>query len=120
MLTYEKEGSAESAIARFDNKAVEGLICKVKPYFERGLQENQSTRKDSSLLARRVYLMNVPYDATLKELDSLISEFAEVDNIVVPRDKSGLARGFAFAYMKKASDVDKVIEYVDGRHLRSR
>ena len=38
VLTYEKEGSAESAIARFDNKAVEGLVCNVKPYFERGLQ----------------------------------------------------------------------------------
>ena len=34
--------------------------------------------------------------------------------------RSGLARGFAFAYLKKAADVDKVIEYVDGRHLRSR
>ena len=85
MLTYEKEGSAESAIARFDNRAVEGLICKVKPYFEKGL--DQSTRVESSLLARRVYLMNVPYDATLKELESLVCEFAEVEKIVVPRDK---------------------------------
>ena len=64
--------------------------------------------------------MNVPYDSTLKELESLVGEFAEVDKIVVPRDKTGLARGYAFAYLKKASDVDKVIEYVDGRHLRSR
>ena len=34
--------------------------------------------------------------------------------------RAGLARGFAFAYLKKAADVDKVIEYVDGRHIRSR
>ena len=85
MLTYEKEASAESAIARFDNYAVEGLVCRVKPFFENGL--NQSPRNESSLLARRVYLMNVPYDATLKELESVISEFAEVEQIVVPRDK---------------------------------
>lgn len=64
--------------------------------------------------------MNVPYDASLKELDSLVGEFAEVDQVVIPRDKAGLARGFAFVYLKDAKDVEKVIEYVDGRHLRSR
>lgn len=94
------------------------MICKVKPFFEKGI--NQPERTESSLLARRVYLMNVPYDAALKELETLVSEFAEVEKVVVPRDKSGLARGFAFAYLKNASDVDKVIEYVDGRHIRSR
>ena len=120
VLTYEKEASAEQAIARFDNRAVENLIVNVKPFFEGGIPSDKRPRNEQSLLARRVYLMNVPYDATHKELESLVSEFAPVETIVVPRDKSGLARGFAFAYLKNEQDVDKVIEYVDGRHLRSR
>lgn len=34
--------------------------------------------------------------------------------------RNGLARGYAFVYLEKASDVQAVIDYVDGRHLRSR
>ena len=34
--------------------------------------------------------------------------------------RAGLSRGFAFVYLEKASDVDKVIDYVDGRHIKGR
>ena len=34
--------------------------------------------------------------------------------------RSGLARGFAFVYLKSEDDVEKVIEMVDGRHIRDR
>jgi RNA recognition motif-containing protein len=64
--------------------------------------------------------MNVPYDATTKELEDLVSTFVPVDMAVVPRDKGGLARGYAFVYLKNAQDVAKALEYVDGRHIRSR
>jgi RNA recognition motif-containing protein len=77
-------------------------------------------RKDPNLLARRVYLMNVPYDAHTTEIQKLVQEFAPVDKVVVPMDPKGFARGYAFVYLKKASDVNKVIEFVDGRHIRSR
>lgn len=72
------------------------------------------------MLARRVYLMNVPYSATAADLESLVSEFAPVDQVVIPRDKAGLSRGFAFAYLKSAKDVANVIDYVDGRHIQGR
>lgn len=64
--------------------------------------------------------MNLPYDAYLHEIEALCKEFAPVDKVVVPRDPSGLARGYAFVYLQKASDVPNLIDYVDGRHLRSR
>ena len=72
------------------------------------------------MLDRRVYLMNLPYDASLDELDKLVSQFAEVDYVQIPRDKRGLPRGNAYVFLKNKDDVDKVIEYVDGRHIRSR
>jgi len=34
VLTYERDDSADTAIKQFDNRAVDGLICKVKPFFE--------------------------------------------------------------------------------------
>jgi len=39
------------------------------------------------MINRRVYLMNVPYDATIGELEELVSKFAPVEQVVVPRDK---------------------------------
>ena len=64
--------------------------------------------------------MNLPYDAHHKEIEKLCSEFTPIDNVVLPRDPNGLARGYAFVFVKKAEHVQNLIEYVDGRHLRSR
>lgn len=64
--------------------------------------------------------MNLPYDATIEEITNFVSKFAPVDKVDVVRDKAGLARGFAFVYLKDASDMDRVIEYCDGRHVRDR
>jgi len=84
IITFEKDDAGDQAIARFDNQAVENLICKVRPYFEK---EDDKPRKEAHMLNRRVYLMNVPYDATIGELEELVSKFAPVEQVVVPRDK---------------------------------
>lgn len=64
--------------------------------------------------------MNIPYDTHLKELQMLCQEFAKIDKIVIPRDPNGLARGYAFVYLQDPKEVQTLIEYVDGRHIRSR
>lgn len=56
------------------------------PFVDQAAGE-KSKRKQSSLLERRVYLMNVPYDATKAELVALVKEFAPIEDIVVPRDR---------------------------------
>ena len=99
----------------------------MKPFYEK---KGESPRKAPGLLARRVYLMNLPYDATKREIEQLVKEFAEIDDIAIPRDKYdffswiiiriGRTRGYAFVYLKKAEDANKLIEYVDGRHIRNR
>lgn len=104
-------------MVKFNNLAVDDMVNKVQPVIEQG---EESSRKDTSLLARRVYLMNIPYDAHYTEIERLVKEFAPIDEVVVPRDPEGWSRGYAFVYLKNASDVQKVIEYVDGRHIRSR
>ena len=64
--------------------------------------------------------MNIPYDTYPREIEQLVQEFAPIDQVVMPRDHAGIARGYAFVYLKNAADVQKVIDYVDGRHIRSR
>jgi hypothetical protein len=31
--------------------------------------------------------MNLPYDATKREIEQLVKEFADIDDIAIPRDK---------------------------------
>ena len=84
VLSYVEDDAGDQAIKHFDNRAVENLVCRVKPYFEKG---QEKPRTDENLLSRRLYLQNVPYDATVKEITDLVKEFAEIDQVVVPRDK---------------------------------
>lgn len=64
--------------------------------------------------------MNLPYDTFPHEIEKLCNEFAPVDKVVLARDQNGVARGYAFVYLKKAKDVAKLVDFVDGRHIRSR
>jgi RNA recognition motif-containing protein len=63
---------------------VENLVCKVKPFSDR---KRETPRKAPALLSRRLYLMNLPYDATKREIEALVKEFAEIDDIAISRDK---------------------------------
>ena len=84
IVTFEQESQAQSAQEKFDNNAVENLICRVRPYYDR---KGETPRKAPALLQRRLYLMNLPYDTTKREIEGLVKEFAEIDDIAIPRDK---------------------------------
>ena len=84
IVTFDQESSAQSAQEKFDNNAVDNLICRVRPYYDR---KGETPRKAPALLQRRIYLMNLPYDATKREIEALVREFADIDDIAIPRDK---------------------------------
>jgi RNA recognition motif-containing protein len=56
----------------------------VRPYHEK---KGDSSRKVAGLLQRRIYLMNLPYDTSNKELEALIKPFAQVEDVAIARDK---------------------------------
>lgn len=84
MITFENEESVNKAIQKFDNTAVDDEINRVRPFFN---EKGESKRVQKSQLLRRVYLMNIPYDTTVKELETLVKEFAPIDEIALARDK---------------------------------
>lgn len=116
IVVFKKEAHAAQAVDLFNNFAVDDMVNLARPWLDKGEQP----RRETSMLSKRVYLMNVPYDATVHEIEGLVKEFVPIDKVVVPRDPNGYARGYAFAFLKKASDVQTLIDFVDGRHIRSR
>ena len=47
IVTFEQESQAQSAQEKFDNNAVENLICRVRPYYDR---KGETPRKAPALL----------------------------------------------------------------------
>lgn len=74
-------------------------------------------------MGRRLYVGNLPYNATDQELIALFSDAGSVANVQVMRDTAtGRARGFAFVEMASDDDAQKAIakfhEYsMNGRAL---
>jgi len=73
-----------------------------RPVIEKG---ETAPRLQPAQLSKRVYLMNVPYDAHLTEIENLCKEFVKIDKVIVPRDKNDMPRGYAFVYLHSATDV---------------
>lgn len=58
---------------------------------------------------KRLYVGNIPYDATKDELQSLFSPYGRVLEVNIVSDKeTGRSRGFAFVEMM-AEDADKAL-----------
>ena len=83
LVTYKYKKNADEAVLTFNDRAVDDMVCAARPVIEKG---ETSSRKEAGQLSRRVYLMNVPYDAYPSEIEALCREFAPVDKVVIPRD----------------------------------
>jgi len=74
-----------------------------------------------SIITSKVFVGNMSYDTTSRDLETLFSEVGEVVEIFVPTDRStGRPRGFAFVEFTEASSVATAIEKFDGHELQGR
>ena len=61
-------------------------------------------------MARKLYVGNLPYDASDQDLQSLFASAGTVDSVNVIRDMAtGRARGFAFVEMGSDADAQTAI-----------
>ena len=68
-----------------------------------------------------LYIGNLSYEATEEDLQDLFDKHAEVESAKVVRDReTNKSRGFGFVTLCEDSDMDSIIEELDGRELRGR
>ena len=71
-------------------------------------------------MAQKIYVGNLPYEATEEELQKLFGEYGEVLSVALPTDRdTGRARGFGFVEMA-AGDASKAIAGVNGKDFGGR
>jgi RNA recognition motif-containing protein len=69
----------------------------------------------------KLYIGNLPYSATEKELRDLFSQAGEVSEVVLIKDRnSGRSKGFAFVTMSNQSEVEKAIQMFNEQDLGGR
>jgi RNA recognition motif-containing protein len=62
-------------------------------------------------MGRRLYVGNLPYQATEEQLTALFSRSGAVDNVQVMKDNmTGRARGFAFVEMATDEAAQKAVQ----------
>ena len=67
-------------------------------------------------MGNRLYIGNLPFEATGKDLEELFSQAGQCESASVITDRAtGQSRGFGFVEMASAADAAKAIQQFDGR-----
>jgi len=65
---------------------------------------------------RKMYVGNIPYNATEEDLRGLFSEYGEIDSLKIIQDNfTGQSKGFGFIEMAEEKDARKAIEELNGK-----
>ena len=65
-----------------------------------------------------IYIGNLSYSTPLDTLKSLFTEFGEIENIKLIKDRfSGKSKGFGFVEMPSNSDADQAIKALNGKAI---
>ncbi len=72
-------------------------------------------------MGKRLYVGNLGFDVTDKELEELFSQAGPCENVSIITDRStGQSRGFGFVEMASNADAQKAIQQFDGQEFKGR
>jgi RNA recognition motif-containing protein len=75
----------------------------------------------SYVLAQKIYVGNLPFDAVESEVEQLFAQYGEVTSTALPTDReSGRPRGFGFVEMTSSEDAAKAISALNGTDFGGR
>lgn len=72
-------------------------------------------------MGRKLYVGNLGYDVTTKELEELFAGVGPCDSAAVMTDRAtGQSRGFGFVEMASNGDAQNAIQQLDGKEFKGR
>jgi cold-inducible RNA-binding protein len=72
-------------------------------------------------MGRKLYVGNLGFDVTSKDLEELFAQAGVCESVAVITDRAtGQSRGFAFVEMGSNADAQKAIQQFDGQELKGR
>lgn len=72
-------------------------------------------------MAKKLYVSNLPYNASDEELKEFFSQAGAVESATIIRDKmTGRSRGFGFVEMSTDEEAEKAIADLNGKEFQDR
>jgi RNA recognition motif-containing protein len=72
-------------------------------------------------MGRKLYVGNLGFDVTTKDLEELFGQAGVCESVAVITDRAtGQSRGFGFVEMSSNADAQKAIQQLDGQEFKGR
>lgn len=72
-------------------------------------------------MGRKLYVGNLGFDVTVKDLEDLFSQAGPCESVAVITDReTGQSRGFGFVEMGSNGDAQRAIQQFDGQDFKGR
>jgi RNA recognition motif-containing protein len=70
---------------------------------------------------RKMYVGNIPYNATEEDLKQLFSEYGEIESLKIMKDQfTDRSKGFGFIEMANENDAKKAIATLNGKDFKGK
>jgi RNA recognition motif-containing protein len=70
---------------------------------------------------RKMYVGNIPYNATEQDLRELFSEYGEIESLKIMKDQfTDRSKGFGFIEMVNEEDAKKAIATLNGKDFKGK
>lgn len=116
-VDLESSEQVDTAVAALDGIMFAGRelrIMKSLPKDQVEKSPSQPRTRQEIEGTKKLYVGNIPFEATSDDMKNLFSEFGEILEVFIPVNAAtGTGRGFAFVTMKE-EDISKAIEGVNG------
>lgn len=114
------EAEVDSAVEALDGNQFEGRVIRVTKSVPKEDVKKSPKKRQVMEGGGKIYVGNLPFDATKEDLIEYYGEQGEVLEVYIPiNPATGTGRGYAFVTMKEG-DVDSAIESTNGIEFMGR
>lgn len=123
-LEFRSSGQAQAALQAMDGYALHGHKLQIRASHkgadaaEQRRKEDKAKRETSK--KTKVVVKNLPFEATKKDVRSLLGAYGQLRSVRVPKKMDRAARGFAFADFTTPKEAANAIDALRDTHLLGR
>jgi multiple RNA-binding domain-containing protein 1 len=119
-VEFRSKEDAQAALAAMNGYSLEGYKLDVRPS-QKTLDEGAARRKqDRAMHQTKVVVKNLPFEATKKDVRTVLGAYGQLRSVRVPRKFDNSTRGFAFAEFTTPLEAANAMAALRNTHLLGR
>ncbi|KAI4169046.1 MAG: hypothetical protein LQ343_005979 [Gyalolechia ehrenbergii] len=123
-LEFGTKEQAQAALAAMDGHSLDGHELLIRASHKGADAAEERRREDNAKkIARKrtkIIIKNLPFEASKKDVRSLLSSYGQLRSVRVPKKFDSSTRGFAFADFVTAREAENAMDALKDTHLLGR